>query len=63
MYFKRSVQRYGRTPLPATPYQRAGQLWDERIGSARVQACGSACKRDPVSGVIGVEKGPLIPVL
>ena len=23
---------------PATPYQRAGQLWDERIGSARVQA-------------------------
>ena len=23
--------------------------------------CGSAWKRDPVSGVIGVEKGPLIP--
>lgn len=38
MVFKRSVQRYGRTPLPETPYQRAGQLWDERIGSARVQA-------------------------
>lgn len=38
MFFKRSVQRYGRTPLPETPYQRAGQLWDERIGSARVQA-------------------------
>jgi len=38
MYFKRSVQRYGRTPEPETPYQRAGQLWDERIGSARVQA-------------------------
>ena len=36
--FNRSVQRYGRTPEPATPYQRAGQLWDERIGSARVQA-------------------------
>ena len=36
--FKRGVQRYGRTPEPATPYQRAGQLWDERIGSARVQA-------------------------
>jgi type IV secretion system protein TrbF len=32
------VQRYGRTPEPQTPYQRAGQLWDERIGSARVQA-------------------------
>ena len=36
--FKRAVQRYGRTPEPETPYQRAGQLWDERIGSARVQA-------------------------
>jgi len=38
MHFKRGVQRYGRTPEPETPYQRAGQLWDERIGSARVQA-------------------------
>lgn len=38
MIFKRSVQRYGRTPEPSTPYQRAGQLWDERIGSARAQA-------------------------
>jgi type IV secretion system protein TrbF len=36
--FKRAVQRYGHTPAPETPYQRAGQLWDERIGSARVQA-------------------------
>jgi type IV secretion system protein VirB5 len=36
--FKRSVQRYGQTPPPETPYQRAGQVWDERIGSARVQA-------------------------
>jgi hypothetical protein len=23
-------------------------------------SCGSACKKDPVSGVIGVQKGPLI---
>lgn len=38
MVFKRSIQRYGRTPQPETPYQRAGQLWDERIGSARLQA-------------------------
>jgi len=38
MIFKRAVQRYGRTPQPETPYQRAGQLWDERIGSARLQA-------------------------
>jgi type IV secretory pathway TrbF-like protein len=38
MRFKRPVQRYGQTPEPETPYQRAGQLWDERIGSARAQA-------------------------
>lgn len=38
MRFKRAVQRYGRTPEPETPYKRAGQMWDERIGSARVQA-------------------------
>lgn len=38
MRFKRAVQRYGRTPVPETPYQRAGRLWDERIGSARAQA-------------------------
>jgi len=37
-FFKRGLQRYGLTPEPQTPYQRAGQLWDERIGSARVQA-------------------------
>jgi len=36
--FKRSSARYGRTPEPETPYQRAAQVWDERIGSARVQA-------------------------
>ena len=36
--FRRSTVRYGRTPEPETPYQRAAQVWDERIGSARVQA-------------------------
>ncbi|PNU03729.1 conjugal transfer protein TrbF [Novosphingobium guangzhouense] len=38
MLFKRTIQRYGQTPEPETPWQRAGQVWDERIGSARVQA-------------------------
>jgi type IV secretion system protein TrbF len=38
MKFRRAMQRYGRTPEPITPYQRAAQLWDDRIGSARVQA-------------------------
>jgi type IV secretion system protein VirB5 len=36
--FRRTVHRYGRTPAPVTPYQRAAQVWDDRIGSARVQA-------------------------
>jgi type IV secretion system protein VirB5 len=36
--FKRSSVRYGRTPKPETPYQKAAQVWDERIGAARVQA-------------------------
>lgn len=38
MRFKRSPVRYSETPQPITPYQAAGQAWDERIGSARVQA-------------------------
>lgn len=36
--FKRPAVHYGKTPQPETPYQRAAQVWDERIDSARVQA-------------------------
>lgn len=36
--FKRPSTHYGETPQPETPYQKAAQVWDERIGSARVQA-------------------------
>ncbi|KRE12636.1 conjugal transfer protein TrbF [Bosea sp. Root483D1] len=36
--FRRPAAHYGRTPEPETPYQKAAQIWDERIGSARVQA-------------------------
>lgn len=36
--FKRSTSSYGQTPEPVTPYQKAAQVWDERIGAARVQA-------------------------
>src|ERR1700692_4365759 len=35
--FKRASVRYGRTPAPETPFQKAAQVWDERIGSARGQ--------------------------
>jgi type IV secretory pathway TrbF-like protein len=34
----RTAVRYDKTPLPVTPYQKAAQVWDERIGAARVQA-------------------------
>ncbi|REF73401.1 conjugal transfer protein TrbF [Paracoccus versutus] len=36
--FRRPATHYGKTPEPETPYQKAAQVWDERIGSARVQA-------------------------
>ncbi|MPL79674.1 hypothetical protein SDC9_25558 [bioreactor metagenome] len=36
--FKRPTTHYGKVPEPETPYQRAAQVWDDRIGSARVQA-------------------------
>jgi len=36
--FKRPATHYGKSPEPETPYQKAAQVWDERIGSSRVQA-------------------------
>jgi len=36
--FKRASLRYNDTPVPHTPYQAAQQCWDDRLGSARVQA-------------------------
>lgn len=38
MAFRRPEAHYGESPPAETPYQKAGQVWDERIGSARVQA-------------------------
>ena len=36
--FRRPTVRYGDTPPAETPYMRARQAWDDRIGSAAVQA-------------------------
>src|SRR6516162_8403221 len=36
--FNRPSVHYGRTPQPVTLYQKAAQVWDDRIGSARVRA-------------------------
>jgi len=37
-FFKRPAAHYGKSPEPETPYQKAAQVWDDRVGSARVQA-------------------------
>ncbi|CAP54956.1 conjugal transfer protein TrbF [Gluconacetobacter diazotrophicus] len=37
MFLRPSI-RFGKTPEPETPYHKAGQVWDDRIGLARVQA-------------------------
>src|SRR3546814_10732304 len=36
--FKRPANHYGRSLEPVTPYQRVAKVWDDRIGSASVQA-------------------------
>lgn len=38
MRFRRPQVHYSDTPVPVTPYQAAAQVWDQRLGSARVQA-------------------------
>jgi type IV secretion system protein VirB5 len=38
MLFRRAPERYGLTPEPATAYQKAGQVWDERLGSLQAQS-------------------------
>ncbi len=55
--FQRVSVRYGQTPEPVTPYQKAAQVWDERLGSARVQAANwrlAALACIGLSGVLGL---------
>ncbi|MFL0694659.1 MAG: conjugal transfer protein TrbF [Agrobacterium tumefaciens] len=58
--FRRPSIRYGKTPAPETPYQRASQVWDERIGSARVQACSWRYAFFGALGLSGALTGALI---
>lgn len=58
--FKRSSIRYGKTPEPQTPYQRAFQLWDERIGSSRVQARNWRCACFGALGLSALLAGGLV---
>lgn len=36
--FRRPSNHYGKSPEPVTRHQRAAQVWDDRMGAARVQA-------------------------
>ena len=57
MIFKRSGLSYGRSEAPVTPYQKAAQVWDERLGSARVQARNW---RFMAFGALGIFLGPVL---
>lgn len=37
MLFRRPSVKYSQTPGPITPYQKAGQVWDGRLGSSHAQ--------------------------
>jgi type IV secretory pathway TrbF-like protein len=55
--FHRPSVRYGETPEPVTPYQKAAQVWDERLGSARVQAANwrlAALSATSLSALLGL---------
>jgi len=55
--FHRPSVRYGEMPEPVTPYQKAAQVWDERLGSARVQAANwriAALSATSLSALLGL---------
>jgi type IV secretory pathway TrbF-like protein len=55
--FHRPSVRYGETPELVTPYQKAAQVWDERLGSARVQAANwrlAALSATSLSAMLGL---------
>ena len=54
-----SASRSGRSSTPLQPLPGAPPVID-LLPTMHFFHCGSACKKDPVSGVIGVQKGPLI---
>ena len=60
MFFKRPSLRYAETPEPVPPYQAAQQLWDDRIGSARVQAKNWRLMALGLLALVGAMTGGLI---
>lgn len=60
MMFKRPEARYGRTPEPDTPYRRARQAWDDRIGQLAVTGRRAWTLALVEAGVIAVLSGALV---
>lgn len=60
MTFRRPEPHYGESPPPETPYQKAGQVWDERIGSARVQAKNWRLMAMGLLGALALSTGALV---
>lgn len=56
----KGAPRFGHTPIPETPYQKAGQAWDERIGSARAQAANWRLMALGLLGLSGGMAGALV---
>jgi type IV secretion system protein VirB5 len=60
MMFRRPTIRYGQTPEPDTPYRRARQAWDDRVGQVAVNSRNIWAIAMAEAGVIAVLAGALI---
>ena len=55
------LQLFNAAGVPITEAEICSDMGLQKID--HIRACGSAWKKDPVSGVIGAQKGPLISVV
>lgn len=58
--FRRPSVRYGATPQPDTPYRRARQVWDDRIGAVAANSKNLWAMAMVEAGVIVVLAGALV---
>jgi len=58
--FRRPTVRYGRTPEPDTPYRRARQVWDDRVGQVAANSRNVWALAMAEAGVILALTGALV---
>lgn len=58
--FRRPTVRYGATPQPDTPYRRASQVWDDRIGAVAAGGKNLWALAMVEAGVIAALAGALV---